>query len=434
MRGKSSENHLIVCGLNYHSSPISIRERITIPESCLEYALRALAQLPHITEAAVVSTCNRTEVYAIASDLHNGLREIENFFRSAQGVQDHGELKADFKLLRDDAALHLFRVASGLDSMVMGEGQILAQVKSAHQAAQKAGTVGTILNHLFDLAAKCGKRVRSETSIGRRAVSASSAAVELGRELLGDLQDKNVVVIGAGKMGQLCLKQLLSGCKQGTVSLLNRDNERSKSVAHNLRSDKLNCKEKFADRSRLCATADLVIVCTSADGFVLEKEQIEKARRGASKPLTIVDISVPRNVDPSMANLPGVKLFHSDHLAQIVKTNLAERQSLIGEAENIVFETLDEFTNWQQALDVVPTITQLRSKIETIRQEHVDKAMASSSGQSKCPFKQFEQMSQSLVNQILHHPTVQLKSPGINMQQKVELLSALFGLDSLGRR
>jgi glutamyl-tRNA reductase len=173
-------------------------------------------------------------------------------------------------------------------------------------------------------------------------------------------------------------------------------------------------------------------VSTAAESFTLSCEELEKARRGNAKPLTIVDISVPRNVDPAIGDLPGVQLFHSDHLAEIVRTNLSERQSLVSEAEKVVFETLDEFINWQQTLHVVPTITQLRSKIESIRQEHVDKAKASSTP-SKCPFKQFEQLSHSLVNQILHHPTVQLKAPGTNMQHKAELLSALFGLDSLAR-
>ncbi|MBX9771109.1 MAG: hypothetical protein K2X29_07045, partial [Candidatus Obscuribacterales bacterium] len=180
-------NHLVVCGLNYHSSPIAIRERFIIPTSCLKHALHALARMPHIKEAAVVSTCNRTEVYALVSDVQAGLQEIESFFLSTQEVADHGALRPNFKLLREDVVLHLFRVASGLDSMVLGEGQIMAQVKDSHQAALEAGTAGPFLDQLFKTALNCGKRVRTETSMGRRAVSISSAAVELGRELLGPL-------------------------------------------------------------------------------------------------------------------------------------------------------------------------------------------------------------------------------------------------------
>src|ERR1700733_6139417 len=197
-------NDLIVYGLNYHCCPVAIRERFTIPESCLEHALAGLKRAPHIVEAVVLSTCNRTEVYAVVSDTVAGFKELESFFQSARQIADHQALQANFKLLRGDAALHLMRVASGLDSMVLGEGQIMSQVKAAHQAALRAGTAGTILDGLFKAALNCGKKVRSQTSLGKRAVSISSAAVELTRKLLGDLNNKNIAVIGAGRMGQIC--------------------------------------------------------------------------------------------------------------------------------------------------------------------------------------------------------------------------------------
>ncbi|HEY9715384.1 MAG TPA: glutamyl-tRNA reductase, partial [Chroococcales cyanobacterium] len=161
--------HLVVCGLNYHSSPIAIRERFTIPDFCLGHALKALSHLPHVKEAAVLSTCNRTEVYAVVSNVEAGFREIDAFFASVQAVGDHGALKPNFRLLREDVAVHLFRVAAGLDSLVLGEGQIMAQVKNAHQKALEAGTAGPVLDCLFKMALGCGKRVRSETSMGRRA-------------------------------------------------------------------------------------------------------------------------------------------------------------------------------------------------------------------------------------------------------------------------
>jgi glutamyl-tRNA reductase len=219
-------NHLVVCGLNYHSTPLAIRERFTNPETCLAHALQALARMPHIKEAVVLSTCNRTEVYAAVTDVRAGLQEIETFFLSTQTIADHEALKPNFKLLREDAALHLFRVASGLDSMVLGEGQIMSQVKAAHQAALEAGTAGPLLDQVFKLALTCGKRVRSETSMGKRAVSISSAAIELARNTAGPLKERTVLVIGAGRMAQICVKHLLNESGNGKIVLINRSKER----------------------------------------------------------------------------------------------------------------------------------------------------------------------------------------------------------------
>ncbi|MBI4533282.1 MAG: glutamyl-tRNA reductase, partial [Candidatus Melainabacteria bacterium] len=189
-------SHLVVCGINYHSTPLSIREHFTIPESCLSHALLSLKTLPHIKEASVLSTCNRTEVYAVVSEIQPGLHELESFFLSTQKIADHQLLRPNFKLLRDDAVVHLLRVSSGLDSMILGEGQIMSQVKAAHQAALEAKTAGPILDQVFKLALNCGKRVRSQTSMGRRAVSVSSAAIELAKTQLGNLRDRAVLIIG----------------------------------------------------------------------------------------------------------------------------------------------------------------------------------------------------------------------------------------------
>jgi glutamyl-tRNA reductase len=368
-RSPEPNGHLLVVGLNYHSSPIAIRERFIIPQYCLAHALHALARFPHVREAAVLSTCNRTEVYAVVTDLQAGMAEIESFFMQTQSIRDHGALRPNFRLLRDDVALHLFRVASGLDSMILGEGQIMSQVKGALKCAQEAGTIGPTLDRIFEQALNCGKRVRTETQMARRAVSVSSAAVELVRQLTADLADKSVLVIGAGKMGRICAKHLLSDEGSGPLLMINRTSERVDEFAQNRlpNAEKLKLGLNFDDRYQLAAAADAVIVSTSAPDFVLDSTQFSAVHTG--KTMCIVDISVPRNVDPAIGELPGVQLFHTDDLAEIVDKNLAEREALVSQAEEIIFQTLDEYHAWQRSLLVVPTIAGLRRKIESIRAE-----------------------------------------------------------------
>lgn len=423
----TSTSHLVVIGLNYHSSPIAIRERFIIPDYCLAHALHALSRLPHIKEAAVLSTCNRTEVYAVVSDLHAGIQQIESFFLSVQSIADHAALKPNFKLLREDVALHLFRVAAGLDSMVLGEGQIMSQVKSAYKAALEAGTNGPMLDQLFKLALETGKRVRTETSMGRRAVSVSSAAVELAREKLGKLGHKTTVIVGAGRMAKICAKLILNDAGQSPVIMVNRGAERVEQFAQTKlpNAHRFQPKMSFEDRHHLSAAADLVIVSTSAPEFVLQKDKLAVP---PGKSLVVVDISVPRNVDPEIGTIPGVSLFHSDHLFDIVNTNLAEREALIADAEKIVFQSLNEFHAWQRSVLVAPTIAGLRRKIESIRVEHIKSSL---SLQPEDEARKLEQISRAIVNQILHHPTVQLKSARNyqTLKQQAEALQALFELD-----
>jgi glutamyl-tRNA reductase len=431
-------NHLVVCGLNYHNTPLAIRERFTIPQSCLGHALGALSKLPHVKEAVLVSTCNRTEVYAVVSNVEAGWREIDAFFGSTQTISDHQALRPNFRLLREDVALHLFRVAAGLDSMILGENQIMAQLKSAHQIALSSGTAGPVLDFLFKSALNCGKRVRTETSMGRRAVSVSSAAVELGRNVLGGLENRKIVVIGAGKMAQICTKVLLNEPGTGSVFMLNRSKERLRTFTLNKLTNKHRLETGFdyTDRHKLAASAELVVVATSAPDFVLNAEELAQVRQGEEdKKLCIVDISVPRNVDPAIAKLPGVELRHSDDLINLVQMNLAEREALVADSEEIVFETLDEFHAWQRSLLVVPTITGLREKIESIRLEQMAKSRTNKNCDDAVEEKhQLEEISRAIVNQILHHPTVQLKATRDYeiLRQQAEALRTLFSLDPLG--
>ena len=449
-------NSLIVYGLNYHSCPVAIRERFTIPESCLGHALLALKNFPHVIEAVILSTCNRTEVYAVVNNVVAGFAELESFFQATRQIADHQALKADFKLLRNDVALHLFRVASGLDSMVLGEGQIMSQVKAAHQAALKTGSAGPILDSLFKSALNCGKKVRTQTKLGRRAVSISSAAVELTRRLLGELNNHSVLVIGAGRMGQICAKLLLSDNNSGSVYITNRNQNKTKVMQEaNIRHlNRLHIVEDFNERNSVAASCDAVIVATSAPHFVLSSEDIKiainKIRKSENedlKPLYVVDMSMPRNVDPQLAHIDGVELYNFDHLSDIVKCNMAQREELTKDAEIIVFATLKEFEHWQQTLLVAPVIAELRGKVENIRLSYLrhrlghnalhkmhggalPKHVKKSNFERDRANKQLDKISRIIVNQILHKPTIKLKAVRDyqSMQQQVDALKSLFDL------
>jgi len=424
---------LVVCGLSYHSVPVAIREQFTIPQSCLKYALDGLKRFPHIKEAAVLSTCNRTEVYAVVSDIQAGWQEIDAFFAATQSIADHGELKPNFRLLRQDVALHLMRVASGLDSMVLGEGQIMSQVKVAHQEALQAQAAGAILDSLFKFALSCGKRVRSETAMGRRAVSISSVAVELGKSILGGFQDKTILVIGVGKMGQICLKHILSDGSAAKVLVTNRSPEKIEAFCkNNVRNlDLLSPLAEFEQRHEAAQLADLVIVASSAPHHVLTYDQWNSAVT-SKKDVCIIDIGVPRNVEPKLAEQDNVRLIDFDHLAEVVQINLAEREALVADAEKIVYETLRQFDDWQRSLLVVPTIAELRKKIESIRLEQMQKGSLESEDDLEA-HRELEGISRAIVNQILHHPTTQLKATTDYeiLKQQAEALRTLFNLDPL---
>ena len=430
-------SELIVSGVNYHFQPVAIRERFTIPDSCLKHALAALKHMPGIEESVVLSTCNRTEVYAVVNDVQAGFEAIDAFFASVQTVADHEPLRPNFKLLRDDVALHLFRVASGLDSMILGEAQIMSQVKAAHQAALSFDNAGAVLDSLFKLALNCGKRVRTETNMGRRAVSVSSAAIELAKNILGTLKDKNVLVIGAGQMGQICLKILLNSNEGGSLYIANRSPSKIQKFVEDVinNRERVHIVNEFAERHAVAANADLVIVATSSPHFILTKEALLEQRANyPEKALNIIDISMPRNVEPSINELSSVVLHDFDHLAQIVNHNLAERNALVADAERIVFSALNDFQDWQRCLLVVPTIAEFRQKIESIRLQHLERtSVIEGQAERSIAKRELEEISKAIVNQILHHPTTQLKATNDYeiLRQQAEALRSLFDLDSL---
>lgn len=404
--------HLILSGFSYHRAPLAVRERFSVMEPEMPSALMALKKKSCIEEVVVLSTCNRTEVYAVVSDVQEGFREIERFYSSF----DH-QNKPNFRLIYEDVALHLFRVASGLDSLIVGETQIVSQLKAAHRAALEANTAGRILNRMFDSALHCGKKVRSSTAIGRLSVSVSSAALDLARRLLGTLSGKNVVIIGAGKMAQLCSKQLGKENGIGSITTVSRGARKSTKLetaragitapGSNASAPTIDTAS-FDDRYRLVADADLVLVAASSPDYILRKVILEQLPPFRRTQILIIDISVPRNVEPSIKEIPYINLVHMDDLAQAA-CDPQERERLITEAETIIFEQLAEFTNWQRTLHLVPVIVELRNKIESVRQEQISRARVRNNGMHGSFEKDVDTVTRAIVNQLLHDSMVQLR-------------------------
>lgn len=433
MQGSRQENearYLLLVGFNYHRTPIAVRERAVIPGECLADALCELKRLVHINEAVVLSTCNRTEIYAVVSDTSQGIRELDQFFRSFQLANGHQPLQPNFKLLHDDVALHLFRVASGLDSLILGEGQIMSQVKAAHQAALKAGTTGPVLDQLFNMALRCGKRVRTETDISRRAASTSvsSAAVELSRQLFSTKSEKQILIIGAGTVSKLCMKLFLAD-KNSTdkITMLNRNSDRFKHYSEWSQSPnaRLEFSTDYEKRHEIAACSDIVIVGTSASEYVLRADELAKLADG--KEIAVIDLSVPRNVDPQISEIANAKVFHIDHLRQLVDCDPRRTEKVIAEAEQLVFQQLNEFTFWWNSLLSTATIIDFRKRFDEIRSKQIRRSRSRNSRLEN----DLEKLSVQMMNQFLHEPIVQLKAT-TDRQLLAERKSAIRTLFKLG--
>lgn len=439
---------LILSGLNIHSAPLAMRERFAVAKGECAQALRRLAQSPSIEEAVILSTCNRAEVYAVVSDVRKGFLAIDEFFKvSGPGSSSRNDdERANFKLVREDVVLHLLRVAAGLNSMILGETQIMAQVKDAHRSALEAGTSGIILNKLFQLALNCGKVVRSKTAIGQRTVSVGSRSVELAEELLGGIDNKSIVVMGAGAMAQIFIKMLVKQDRNCNIFLLNRGKERVFDFLRGdddlkNRDDQIDAGFSLEERYQLIRGADLVLVAACSSGYLLAKDRLAECVAVRHRPLFIVDISVPRNVDPAIADLDAVRLFYADDLACTVTENLAEREALVADAERIVFDFLDQYQQWQRSLVVVPTLAALHEKLTNAIAEQLarrSKALSSTSNdetsEDRMPVTSERSVSKAIVNGVLHQAMVRLKAQSeVELERQAGALEVLFGLRGVQR-
>ena len=394
---------LLLVGTSYQHAPVELRELLAYDR---ELRRRALGRLSaEGAEAAVLSTCNRTEVYAVGADAEALEERIHGELSGLSGLS-HSELAPALYTVADEAAaLHLFRVAAGLDSMVPGEAQILGQVREAYHAARDVRTVGPILHRLFRQALRVGKRVRTETAIGENPASVSSAAAELAERVFEDLAGRRILLLGAGKTADLTAANLISR-GVGDIVVANRSPERAAALARRFggRAVGLSAVEEELER------ADVVVASTSSQGVVLSAAQVERAmRRRRGRPVFFIDIAVPRDLDPAINELDGCYLYDIDDLERVVAESVAGRREEAVRAEAIVGEEADAFRAWQLSLDVVPAIASLRARAESIRRAELERAERRLASLSPSQRRAVEALTSQIVAKLLHQPTVRMK-------------------------
>jgi glutamyl-tRNA reductase len=419
---------VVVVGLNHNSAPVDLLERLAIPEDELPKALHQLLTYEHVLEGAVLSTCNRIEVYACVSKFHGGAQDLRNFLAEFRHVAPE-DFSDRLYTYHDDAAIrHLFRVSAGIDSMVVGESEILGQVRRAFAAATEEGATQRVLGSAFRKALRAGKRARTETSIGRNPVSISSAAVELARKAFegSTLAGKRVTIVGAGKMGRLAA-QALAGAGASDVSVVNRSQERAQDLADAFGATPMPI-ERLPEQ---LALADIVITSTTAPETIIDKAMVEDAVAGrdADRTLFIVDIAVPRDVEAVVADIPGVVLRDIDDLRGVVEANIGSRLSEISQVEQILGDEVTNFIEWQRSSEIAPTIAELVAWAESIRAAEMERLAAMNLSPEQLEVA--ERSSKRIVAKLLHPALEKAKELAASKQGHTYLtaLRELFELD-----
>lgn len=420
-------DNIFLIGLNHKTASVDIRECLAFTDDESRKALSALRSLDAFDEAVLFSTCNRVELLVAANETDLAIGEAKGFLADFKNIQ-LDEFESHLYLHRgDDAVRHIFRVAASLDSMMVGEPQILGQVKNAYRTATEQKTSGVILNRLLHRTFSVAKRIRSETGIGDHAVSISYAAIELGRKIFGDLRGKKVLLIGAGEMAELAVEHLIRH-KSDDIYVANRTFERGVELADKYNGTAIRFEETQAYLKRV----DIIISSTGATGYVIEKPQVKGVMRSRrNRPIFFIDIAVPRDIDPKINGLNNVYVYDIDDLKGVVDDNIEDRNREAIKAERIVDEAVIHFRQWIQNLGVVPTIKALRSKVNNVARAEVDKAIQQMGHLSEGDRKSIERMTQALVNKILHDPTHYLKSNGCqgDRANSLDITRKLFGLD-----
>ncbi|MGG1479445.1 glutamyl-tRNA reductase [Bacillus smithii] len=419
--------HIIVAGLHYKTAPVEIRERLTFDANDLDEALRTLKNKKSILENVILSTCNRTEIYAVVDQIHTGRYYIKEFLSERFHIEMDEFAPFLFVYEEAEAVEHLFKVTCGLDSMIVGETQILGQVRDSFLQAQRSEATGTIFNQLFKQAVTLAKKAHSKTEIGANAVSVSYAAVELAKKIFGNLNGKHVLILGAGKMGELALKNL-QGSGATKVTVINRTFEKAASLAERFSG---TAKEL---RELQCALleADILISSTGSNDFVISKEMmagVVNLRKG--RPLFMVDIAVPRDIDPEIHELENVFLYDIDDLEGIVEANMAERKKAAEKIMIMIEEEISEFHEWLNMLGVVPVIAALRKKALAIQAEtmkSLDRKLPDLTDRER---KIINKHTKSIINQLLKDPILQAKELAgqKGAKEKLEFFTKIFNIE-----
>ncbi|WP_442595298.1 glutamyl-tRNA reductase [Neobacillus sp. D3-1R] len=419
--------HILVVGINYKTAPVEIRERLTFNPDELGDAMKQLQSKKSILENVIISTCNRTEIYAVVDQLHTGRYYMKEFLAEWFQMDQNEFVPYLFIYEQEGAINHLFNVACGLNSMVLGETQILGQVRTSFFLGQEKETTGTVFNHLFKQAITLAKRGHSETDIGANAVSISYAAVELAKKIFGALDNKHVLILGAGKMGELAIQNLHSN-GVNKVTVINRTFEKAQNLA-----TRFNGVAKSLEELQMALIeADILISSTGSNDFVITKDMmanVEKMRKG--KPLFMVDIAVPRDLDPKLAELENVFLYDIDDLEGIVEANMKERQKAAEKIQLLIEAEIVEFKHWLNTLGVVPVISALREKALAIQAETMDSIERKMPNLSDREKKILNKHTKSIINQLLKDPILQAKelSSQPNADQALDLFVKIFNIE-----
>ncbi len=428
---------ILLIGLSHKTAPVEIRERLDFNPTALRSALthfdtnHTQAHLQDVREGVIVSTCNRLEVYTLVKDRETAIEGVIKLLsRSCETPADVFS-KHLYYLEDDDAVRHLFKVAAGLDSMVLGEPQILGQITDAYEAALSQGAAGTVLSAMFRAAIHTGKRVRTETRIGVNPASISSVAARLANELLGDLSSQHVVLIGAGEMGAVAVRALR---KRGVtkITVANRTYKNAEELASEWNGKAIT----FQQLPDVLVSSDIIITCTGAPHTIVDRQLIEPwvmVRNG--RPLFLIDIAVPRDINPDVTELPNVHLRDIDDLQGVADDNVEARKAEIPLVEIVVGEELSQFLDWYASLDAVSTITDLRSQVEQIRQRELTQLFNKAELDER-ERELVKRMSHRLINKILHHPTLRLKDEAAdgNGAAYVSVVRNLFDLDKPSKK
>jgi glutamyl-tRNA reductase len=417
---------LVVVGLNHNTAPIQLRECLAFPENKMEDALRKVHAIPSVKETMIVSTCNRVEVYAATRQTGEAILDLKHFLSQYHGLPLKEFDRNLYSFLGQEAVNHIFRVASSLDSMVVGEPQVLGQIKSAYEIAVESKTSGVILHRLLHRAFHVAKRVRTETKIGDSAVSVSSVAVELAQKIFERLEKKAVLLIGAGEMCELAARHLVSGGVE-KVWVTNRTYERAVSLAQEFKGEAI----AFDEINQGLKKVDIVISATDSPHYLIRYDQMARLiKERRQKPIFFIDIADPRNVEPSVGDIENVYLYNIDDLKKVADENIKDRGKEAQKAEAIVQEEVSKFVNWYHSLEVTPTIVALRNKFEEIRKKELEKTLSLHPGLSDKEKKSLEALTSAIINKILHTPSTLLRQSNEEAMTDsyLDILRTLFQL------
>lgn len=421
--------HILAVGINYKTAPVEIREKLSFNEAELAEAMKALKNKKSILENIIISTCNRTEIYAVGDQLHTSRYYIKEFLSEWFNIDKEEFSKYLYIYDGDGAAENLFSVTCGLNSMILGETQILGQVRSSYLLGQKEDTIGTVFNHLFKQALTLAKKAHSETEINTNAVSVSYAAVELAKKIFGGLNGKNVLILGAGKMGELAIQNLYSNGAD-SITVINRTFQKAVDLAERFNGT----AKQLQELQCALVDADILITSTGSKDLLVTKEMmsfVNKLRKG--RPIFMVDIAVPRDLDPTLGELENVFLYDIDDLEGIVQANIEERKKAAEKIELMIESEIVDFNQWINLLGVVPVISSLREKSLTIQKETMESIERKLPHLSERDKKVLNKHTKSIINQMLKDPILYAKelADEPNAKEQLNNFVKIFHLEEL---